>query len=149
MSTRERWIVYPLLFLTLGIAIRDKFLPPRILRVQNLLAYEAIAAPIMQSGNIKSNLCECRDFTVFDPSGRPVVKAAAGSNPEGGIFGTFSPDGKALIKLVATEAGGAILTFGHSGQFSVVSPLGGHPVDRWGPPAKPEKSNPPDQKQDQ
>ena len=24
MSTRERWIVYPLLFLTLGIALRDK-----------------------------------------------------------------------------------------------------------------------------
>ncbi|MBU4399038.1 MAG: hypothetical protein KKE86_06840, partial [Planctomycetes bacterium] len=28
MSTRERWIVYPLLFLTLGIALRNKILPP-------------------------------------------------------------------------------------------------------------------------
>ena len=27
MSTRERWIVYPLLLLTLGIVIRDKILP--------------------------------------------------------------------------------------------------------------------------
>jgi len=27
MSTRERWIVYPLLFLTLGIVMRDKFFP--------------------------------------------------------------------------------------------------------------------------
>ena len=25
MSTRERWIVYPLLFLALGTALRDKF----------------------------------------------------------------------------------------------------------------------------
>ena len=28
MSTRERWIVYPLLFMTLGIALRDKIMPP-------------------------------------------------------------------------------------------------------------------------
>jgi hypothetical protein len=27
MSTRERWIVYPLLFLTLGIVMRDKVMP--------------------------------------------------------------------------------------------------------------------------
>ena len=28
MTTRERWIVYPLLFLSLGIALRDKVIPP-------------------------------------------------------------------------------------------------------------------------
>ncbi len=28
MTTRERWIVYPLLFLSLGIALRDKVMPP-------------------------------------------------------------------------------------------------------------------------
>jgi hypothetical protein len=27
MSTRERWVIYPLLFLTLGIVMRDKFFP--------------------------------------------------------------------------------------------------------------------------
>jgi hypothetical protein len=29
MTSRERWIVYPLLFLTLGIAMRDKVIPPQ------------------------------------------------------------------------------------------------------------------------
>ena len=28
MSTRERWIVYPILFMTLGIALRDKIIRP-------------------------------------------------------------------------------------------------------------------------
>jgi hypothetical protein len=28
MTTRERWIVYPLLLLSLGIALRDKVVPP-------------------------------------------------------------------------------------------------------------------------
>ena len=30
MTTRERWILYPLLFLTLGIAMRDKVIPARL-----------------------------------------------------------------------------------------------------------------------
>jgi hypothetical protein len=38
MSTRERWIVYPLLFLTLGIAMRNQFLPTNVFKAMDLRA---------------------------------------------------------------------------------------------------------------
>jgi hypothetical protein len=38
MSTRERWIVYPLLFMTLGIVIRDKVLPRGHLQANEVTA---------------------------------------------------------------------------------------------------------------
>jgi hypothetical protein len=38
MSTRERWIVYPLLFLTLGIVMRDKILPRGHLQASDVTA---------------------------------------------------------------------------------------------------------------
>jgi hypothetical protein len=40
MSTRERWIVYPLLFLTLGIALRNQFLPTNLFKAMDLHANE-------------------------------------------------------------------------------------------------------------
>ncbi len=42
MSTRERWIVYPLLFLALGAALRDKFIPPSQLRARSIAAEEVV-----------------------------------------------------------------------------------------------------------
>jgi hypothetical protein len=47
MSTRERWIVYPLLFLTLGIALRNQFLPTRRFGAMDLKAGEITAQKII------------------------------------------------------------------------------------------------------
>jgi hypothetical protein len=38
MSTRERWIVYPLLFLTLGMVMRDKFVPAAHFQAEEVTA---------------------------------------------------------------------------------------------------------------
>jgi hypothetical protein len=38
MSTRERWLIYPLLFLTLGIVMRDKFFPQGHIQANELTA---------------------------------------------------------------------------------------------------------------
>jgi hypothetical protein len=46
MSTRERWIVYPLLFLTLGIAMRNQFLPTKMLGAVDFRAGELNAQTI-------------------------------------------------------------------------------------------------------
>ena len=46
MSTRERWIVYPLLFLTLGIVLRDKFMPLKHLAAVQFQAGEIAVAKI-------------------------------------------------------------------------------------------------------
>lgn len=51
MSTRERWIVYPLLFLTLGIAMRNQFLPTKKFGAMDLKAAD-ITAQTIHCGNI-------------------------------------------------------------------------------------------------
>ena len=43
MTDRERWIVYPLVFLTLGIALRNQFLPTRQFGAVDLKAGEISA----------------------------------------------------------------------------------------------------------
>jgi hypothetical protein len=42
MSERERWIVYPLLFLILGIALRDKFGTAKELRAQRVICEKLV-----------------------------------------------------------------------------------------------------------
>jgi hypothetical protein len=47
MTDRERWIVYPLLFLTLGIALRNQFLPTRRFGAVDLRAGELSAQRVV------------------------------------------------------------------------------------------------------
>ncbi len=54
MSDRERWIVYPLLFLTLGIALRNQFLPTRRFGALDLKAGELTAQKIL-----------CNDLVIY------------------------------------------------------------------------------------
>jgi len=64
MSDRERWTVYPLLFLTLGVALKDK---------------------IVREVNVKDVICQkvfCNALVVTDPRGGEQV--AISSNDEGG-----------------------------------------------------------------
>ncbi|MCC6127049.1 MAG: hypothetical protein IT426_18980 [Pirellulales bacterium] len=63
MSARERWIVYPLLFLTLGIAMRNQFLPTKRMGAVDFRAGELSAQTIhcnnlevMQDGIVHKNL---------------------------------------------------------------------------------------------
>lgn len=65
MSTRERWIVYPLLFMTLGIALKDK-----IVR------------------RLSTDQVECRALIVTD--GRGHERVIVGSNSDGGLVHTRS-----------------------------------------------------------
>jgi hypothetical protein len=60
MSSRERWTVYPLLFLTLGIALKDK-----VTRVVN------------------TEQITCRRLFVTDPMGNTQV--VIGATPQGGV----------------------------------------------------------------
>jgi hypothetical protein len=60
MSSRERWTVYPLLFLTLGIALKDK-----VTRIVN------------------TEQVNCRRVVVADQLGRAQV--VIGATPQGGV----------------------------------------------------------------
>jgi hypothetical protein len=77
MSDRERWIVYPLLFLTLGIALRNQFLPTRRFGAMDLKAGELTAQKIlcndlviMQKG--ECNQLQCDRFQFNEALGKHI-----------------------------------------------------------------------------
>src|SRR5690349_262869 len=39
MSDRDRWIVYPLLFLALGISLHDKIVPSKVIKTHRVMLY--------------------------------------------------------------------------------------------------------------
>ena len=100
MSTRERWIVYPLLFMTLGIALRDKVITPNRLAVGTVVC-----------NRLQSNRAECHTLLVNDPAGRPVVVAGTDANTGAGIIETFTARGIPQVRLFSTDTGGMLTTF--------------------------------------
>ena len=123
MSTRERWIVYPLLFLALGAALRDKLLNKievsRLqcdwLQVNGLATCEAV-----QCGQSACRELMCRELIVTGPTGRPAV--VAGTNPQlgnGGIVRTFSSTGFPLVQIVPSEFGGVVDVIGRGGEIVI------------------------------
>ena len=131
MTTRERWIVYPLLFLSLGIALRDKLIPTSVRAID-------LTAPKVRCNQLEvaSVRClgklECGVLALADPEGnerirmgvlsdragqieicgedgKTVVVIGADAKGESGIVQTFSTKGDPLVQLRATEGGGALL----------------------------------------
>ena len=50
MSDRERWIVYPLLFLAIGMSLRDKTLPTKHVVTQKLVVLNENDMPVVEIG---------------------------------------------------------------------------------------------------
>jgi len=105
MSSRERWIVYPLLFLTLGIAMRDKVIPPR-LRAQELAAHGEVLADTVRCNHLEVGQANCRQLQTDQARCRLIVVAdedrksavRLGVVPDlGGRFELFSPEGKMVL----------------------------------------------------
>ena len=66
MSTRERWIVYPLLFLTLGIVMRDKVFPQRHFQANDVTAErihcgQLQVEQVASAGGIAVRRLQCSD----------------------------------------------------------------------------------------
>ncbi len=84
MSTRERWILYPLLFLTLGTVMRDKFFGQKHFRAinvtapqvtaDNINAYREITAPVIRCGQLEVGKLQCRRVFVTGPKGAEGVR---------------------------------------------------------------------------
>ncbi len=82
MSTRERWTVYPLLFLTLGIALTDKI-----------------------TRSISTDRIECKTLLVTDQRGEPRVIAVP--TADGGVVETRSTSSgvNVIVGQTGTMAG--------------------------------------------
>lgn len=136
MSTRERWVMYPLLFMTLGIALRDKLIPPAQLgNLRTRVEAGEIAAPRIHCGELRVGrvVCErleakqsesiqsqCHAMIVTAANGQPVVVLGPDANTQAGTVETFTAGGVPQIRLTSTDTGGAVTTIGHSGQVTLI-----------------------------
>ena len=114
MSTRERWIVYPLVFLTLGIALRDKILPSRELRARQIVCDR------LECNRARCNRSECNTLLVEGPQGRPVVVAGTDVSNQAGVVETFTVNGFPQVRLFSGDAGGAVTTIDHAGRVMLM-----------------------------
>jgi hypothetical protein len=98
MSSRERWIVYPLLFLTLGIAMRDKIIHPNHLQTENIaaaqircgqLTADSVVCDRAQAlGAVATPTVNCRELTVTGTNDRRAVVIAADPRTNVGVVKT-------------------------------------------------------------
>jgi hypothetical protein len=177
MSTRERWIVYPLLFLTLGIVMRDKIIPPKILQVQGIAAEQircsqlqvdmALCNRLQAGAEIVEGTVKCEDLVIIGPKGRPTVFLSTDPRTKGGMItservqcgalAVIGPEGRPTV-LVGTDPkarGGLIETFSPGGVPQVrIPPINpgapASPLSGKGnamPPEKPTTPSPPSSKE--
>jgi hypothetical protein len=111
MTDRERWTVYPLLFLALGVGLRSsgKFGPTKEIACHRLL----IQGP---DGNARIDLRAASEraiIQVVGPNGARQVLLE--STPVGGVFATYAHDGTPLFAAEPTPLGVAVTAFGYRG----------------------------------
>ena len=91
MSQRERWILYPLLFLALGAALRDKLIPSRL----RPLSVDAITV-------------RCAHLEVFDPDDpapQPRAALRLGAVEQAGYIELYDKSGHAVLSLGPDDSG--------------------------------------------
>lgn len=133
MTTRERWIVYPLLFLALGVALRDKMLPPSA----------TFRKPGVNAWKIRCVELECQDLTIANPKGDKRIRmgttaneagqmeiwgadqtmlTVVGANDDGktGRVGTFTTGTVPQVLLHSTDRGGLVSTFDRHEKSQVI-----------------------------
>lgn len=98
MSTRERWIVYPLLFLTLGITMRDKVVPPDLKPL-------SVDTDEIRCRTLRADSVRCGDLTVVGKQDNRCVELGATTGGAGQIE-VFGPGGKLIFVAGASKQGG-------------------------------------------
>jgi hypothetical protein len=118
MSTRERWIVYPLLFLTLGITMRDKIVrsapgvPEEIvakrircgeLRTENLSCEQQTRCGELRvdgpasCGRLQSALVQCIEVQTIAPGNKASVTIGTDPKSGFGIIAMLTPRGLRVL----------------------------------------------------
>ncbi len=122
MSRRERWIVYPLLFMTLGIVMRDKVWPQTQFQAigitaEDVDAYRVISARTIRCDRLEVGQVQCRGLSV----GRLSVGGAKGTDA---IRLGVAADGDGLLQL-AGKNGQPVVILGadESGESGMIELL--------------------------
>jgi hypothetical protein len=110
MSDRERWIVYPLLFLAIGLAMRNDF-------EQSDEGHAGVA-----------DVVRCKALEIVGPEGKPTVSISTSSKGDG-LLELGNSQGELESKLGANTAGATLQLIDHEGKIYA---LVGHDGDRVG-----------------
>jgi hypothetical protein len=121
MSTRERWIVYPLLFLALGTAIKPKLTPPEtrgparpvtVLRVDRV---ECGALSVLGDDDKPRVVARAVEgggqIHVADNQGRVVVAIRADAETRAGTVETRNENGSAQAAMMSSGTGGELVVY--------------------------------------
>ncbi len=91
MSNRERWVIYPLLFLALGFALKPKFVPPENFKCQSiecddllvkdiLLARRSaqigtlLSVPVVRSTTVISSVAQVKTLNIVGDDGKSRMR---------------------------------------------------------------------------
>ncbi len=131
MSSRERWTIYPLLFLALGASLRSKLTNSSDIGVINsrLVKSTQVAAGRVQcddlvvvgriaivgpDGKLRLQMGSTRDETglleVYGRGGRPVAKLAADPVTSSGVLNLQTTDGAPQVSARSGPHGGVVTT---------------------------------------
>jgi len=109
MTTRERWTVYPLLFLSIGLAVRAVTVPPPTLEVDVLDANRVICGEIVVKSDDGTKLIHVGRvkgegggrIEISDRDGREALAIGTGSAGRDGSLEFFDVDGQSIGTLDA------------------------------------------------
>ncbi len=109
MSSRERWIVYPLLFLTLGIVMRDKVWPQSHFQAigvtaENVDAYREISARTIRCSRLEVGQVQCRELSVGAGKGNDAIRLGVAADGDG-LLQLAGKNGRPVVILGADESG--------------------------------------------
>ena len=92
MSTRERWIVYPLLFLAIGLGLRSGI----------------YLSGIEQQNRLDIGMLQCNELRVVDEQGRPRIFIHTDNRDRSGVVDIIGAEGQVITSLRANEFSSAL-----------------------------------------
>ena len=127
MSERERWVVYPLLFLTLGVSLRDEMIHPiadevRCRRLTVCDKYGGIVAEIVPLELFIQGTDQAVHYgrlTLQDPFDNPAFSADYEGLVMRGDLKVFAGWNKPAVHIGAGEGGGMVQVFARRGNWNL------------------------------
>jgi hypothetical protein len=118
MSDYERWTIYPLLLLILGIVLKDKLL--KSVDAQNVVCRSLAVVDAQGKDLVRLG----GGIEIFGASGKPVIMLVPDPERKRGLVLTKTDDGRPLVELVAHGDAGAIVVYDARGANIIGGPRG-------------------------
>lgn len=134
MTTRDRWTIYPLLFLAIGLGLTAclQGQADHAVFEGQLVRSKRLEADEMLIKKLEGEVVVCKELLVVNESGKVVAEVT--TNKSGaGLMQTANSNGAFQVVLTADPAGGVLRTLAVNGQYFQFPPADRRPL-----PAQPD-----------